>query len=133
MQHVSLVSRPHLILLALTLCLALASIDVAYAEDTRVIVKASGPMGVFKGRQYLWVTAMMEGKVKREGGERGQYRVPVVLMYPDRDPNGLGFVDAVNVSAFHNYKEGKAPRGQEVCGSHICPRCCRVASGRGPR
>jgi hypothetical protein len=63
-------------------------------------------------RQYLWITAMMEGKVKREGGETEQYRVPVVLMYPDRHPNGLGFVDVVNVSAFHNYKEGEAPGGK---------------------
>jgi hypothetical protein len=118
MPHVSLVSRHHLILLALTLCLALASIDVAHAEVTRVVVKASGPMGVFKGRQYLWVTAMMEGIVKREDGEMGQYRVPVVLMYPDRQPNGLGFVDAVNVSAFHNYKEGEAPGGKRSVAYH---------------
>jgi hypothetical protein len=112
MQHVSLVSRRYLTLLALTLWCAFTPISLAHAEVTRVVVNASGPMGVFKGRQYLWVTAMMEGTVKRENGETGQYRVPVVLMYPDRDPNGLGFVDAVNVSAFHNYKEGEAPGGK---------------------
>jgi hypothetical protein len=85
---------------------------MACAEVTRVVVKSSGPMGIFKGRQYLWVTAMMEGTVAREGGERGQYRVPVVLMYPDRNPNGFGFVDVVNSAAFDVYKEGEAPGGK---------------------
>jgi hypothetical protein len=77
-----------------------------------MVVKSSGPMGVFKGRQYLWVTAMMEGTVAREGGQRRQYRVPIVLMYPDRQPNGFGFVDVVNSAAFHRYKEGEAPGGK---------------------
>jgi Alpha/beta hydrolase domain len=99
-------------LLALTLCFVLAQIGVALAEVTRVVVKSSGPMGVFKGRQYIWVTAMMEGTVAREGGERGQYRVPVVLMYPDHNPNGFGFVDVVNSAAFAVYKEGEAPGGK---------------------
>jgi Alpha/beta hydrolase domain len=112
MHHVSLVSRHHLMLLALTLWCALAPIDMAHAEVMRVVVKASGPMGVFKGRQYLWVTVMMEGTVVREGRKKGQYRVPVVLMYPDRHPNGFGFVDIVNSAAFQAYKEGEAPGGK---------------------
>jgi hypothetical protein len=112
MHHVSIVSRHHLTLLVLILWCALAPISLAHAEVTRVVVKASGPMGVFKGRQYLWVTAMMEGKVKRGGGETGQYRVPVVLMYPDRDPNGFGLVDVVNSASFLVYKEGEAPGGK---------------------
>ena len=85
---------------------------MACADVTRVVVKASGPMGVFKGRQYIWVTAMMEGRVDRGGGTWGHYRVPVVLMYPDRHPNGFGFVDVVNSAAFLVYKEGEAPGGK---------------------
>ena len=54
----------------------------------------------------------MEGTVERGGGERGQYRVPIVLMYPDRAPNGFGFVDIVNSAIFAAYKEGEAPGGK---------------------
>jgi hypothetical protein len=112
MHRVSMAIRNRMTLLAVTLCCALAPIGMAGADVTRVVVKSSGPMGVFKGRQYLWVTAMMEGTVAREGGERGQYRVPVVLMYPDRQPNGFGFVDVVNSASFIVYKEGEAPGGK---------------------
>src|SRR5437870_7133623 len=98
--------------LCLTLCLALVPIGLARAEVTRVVVKASGPMGAFEGREYLWVTARMEGTVDRGGGNRGHYRVPVVLMYPDRNPNGFGFVDVVNSADFIVYKEGEAPAGK---------------------
>jgi hypothetical protein len=69
-------------------------------------------MGIFKGRQYLWVTATMEGTVARGGGETGHYRVPIVLMYPHQNPNGFGFVDVVNSAAFAFYKEGEAPGGK---------------------
>src|SRR5262249_18325247 len=41
-----------------------------------------------------------------------QYRVPIVLMYPDRTPNGFGFVDIVNSAIFAAYKEGEAPGGK---------------------
>jgi hypothetical protein len=112
MHRLSMAIRNRVTPLALTLCFALAPIGVACADVTRVVVKSSGPMGVFKGRQYIWVTAMMEGTVARDGGERGQYRVPVVLMYPDHTPNGFGFVDVVNTTAFANYKEGEAPGGK---------------------
>src|SRR5262245_10329987 len=112
MQHFSIAIRHHRLLLAVTLWVALAPLGLAGAEVTRVVVKASGPMGVFKGRQYLWVTAMMEGRVDRGGGTWGQYRVPVVLMYPDRQPNGFGFVDLVNSASFNVYQEGEAPGGK---------------------
>jgi hypothetical protein len=112
MHGVNIVLGNRLTFLALTLCFVLAPIGMACAEVTRVVVKSSGPMGLFKGSQYIWVTAMMEGTVAREGGERGQYRVPIVLMYPDRNPNGFGFVDVVNSAAFSNYKEGEAPGGK---------------------
>jgi Alpha/beta hydrolase domain len=69
-------------------------------------------MGVFEDREYLWTTATMEGTVDRGGGQTGRYRVPVVLMYPDRNPNGFGFVDVVNSAEFFAYKEGEAPAGK---------------------
>ena len=112
MHRLSLAIRHRLTLLAVTLWVALVPIGMAYADVTRVVVTSSGPMGVFKGRQYLWVTATMEGTVARSSGEWGQYRVPVVLMYPDRNPNGFGFVDVVNSAAFAVYKEGEAPGGK---------------------
>ena len=59
-------------------------------------------MGSFGGRQYTWVTAAMEGTVDRDDGTTGHYRVPVSLMYPDRDPNGFGFVDVVNSADFRS-------------------------------
>ena len=99
-------------LLCLTLCFVLVSIGIASADVTRVVVKSSGPIGVFEGREYLWVTATMEGTVDRGGGKTGQYRVPVVLMYPNRNPNGFGFVDIVNSADFLVYKEGEAPAGK---------------------
>jgi hypothetical protein len=55
---------------------------------------------------------MMEGTVGRGGGTWSHYRVPVVLMYPDRQPNDFGFVDIVNSAAFLVYKEGEAPGGK---------------------
>jgi Alpha/beta hydrolase domain len=112
MNRVSMAIGNQVTLLALTLCCALAPISMACAEVTRVVVKSSGPMGVFEGRQYIWVTATMEGTVDRGGREWGQYRVPVVLMYPDRNPNGFGFVDIVNSASFLVYKEGEAPGGK---------------------
>ena len=42
----------------------------------------------------------------------GHYRVPVSLMYPERDPNGFGFVDVVNSADFSNYLDETAPFGK---------------------
>src|SRR5918999_279644 len=84
----------------------------ALAEVSRVVVKDAGPMGTFGGRQYTWVTAAMEGTVERDDGTTGHYRVPVSLMYPDRDPNGFGFVDVVNSADFGNYLDETAPMGK---------------------
>jgi Alpha/beta hydrolase domain len=114
MHRLSMGIGNQLTLLAVTLCCALAPISMAGADVTRVVVKSSGPMGVFEGRQYIWVTATMEGTVDRGGREWGQYRVPVVLMYPDRNPNGFGFVDIVNSASFLVYKEGEAPGGKRI-------------------
>jgi hypothetical protein len=82
------------------------------AEVSRVVVKESGPLGTFGGRQYTWVTAAMEGSVARDDGTTGHYRVPVSLMYPDRDPNGFGFVDVVNSADFWLYLDETAPMGK---------------------
>lgn len=90
----------------------IAATDAALAEVSRVIVKESGPMGTFGGRQYTWVTAAMEGTVEREDGTTGHYRVPVSLTYPDRDPNGFGFVDVVNSADYHVYLDDAAPMGK---------------------
>jgi len=102
-------------------CLALLGVGLlgvsaptapARAEVTRVVVEASGVMGTFGGREYVWVTAAMEGTVRRDDGTVGSYRVPISLMYPDRDPNGFGFVDIVNSADFEVYAEKDAPFGQ---------------------
>jgi hypothetical protein len=102
--------------LAAVLCagviVAITASAPALAEVSRVVVKESGPMGTFAGRQYTWVTAAMEGTVEREDGTTGHYRVPVSLMYPDRDPNGFGFVDVVNSADFSNYTDEEAPFGK---------------------
>src|SRR5215831_12863321 len=112
MHHLYKAIEHPLTLLAVTLWVAFAPISMACADVTRVVVKASGPIRVFKERQYLWITATMESTVERAGKERGKYRVPIVLMYPDRTPNGFGLVDIVNSAIFAAYKEGEAPGGK---------------------
>src|SRR5262245_74107 len=112
MHHLSKAIGNPLTLLVVTLWIALAPIRIACADVTRVVVKSSGSMGASKGRPYLWGTATIECTVERAGGERGQYRVPIVLMYPDRAPNGFGFVDIVSSAIFAAYKEGEAPGGK---------------------
>ena len=54
----------------------MATTGPALAEVSRVVVKESGPLGTFGGRQYTWVTAAMEGTVARDDGTTGHYRVP---------------------------------------------------------
>ncbi len=83
----------------------------AQSAVTRVVVESSGTMGTFGGREYVWATGDMEGTVTRADGTTGRYRVPITLMYPDRDPNGFGFVDVVNSADFHAYTEQTAPFG----------------------
>src|SRR5438128_6755881 len=51
MHHLYKAIEHPLTLLAVTLWVALAPISMACADVTRVVVKSSGPMGVFKGRQ----------------------------------------------------------------------------------
>lgn len=96
---------------ALLFCV-LAPTGSARAEITRVVVKDSGIMGNFGGREYAWVTAAMEGTVARDNGEVGHYRVPVSIMYPDRDANGFGLVDIVNSADFQIYADQDAPFGR---------------------
>jgi Alpha/beta hydrolase domain len=102
----------HVVMLCAGAIFAVAATGPALAEVSRVVVKESGPMGTFAGRQYTWVNAAMEGSVEREDGTTGHYRVPVSLMYPDRDPNGFGFLDVVNSADFHIYLDDAAPMGK---------------------
>ncbi len=100
--------------LVLVLCLALSTLawqTSSQAAVTRVVVDSSGTMGTFGGREYVWVTADMEGTVTRADGTAGHYRVPITLMYPDRDPNRVGFVDVVNSADFWVHTEETAPFG----------------------
>ncbi len=92
----------------------LAATGPALAEVSRVVVKDSGPMGSFGGRRYTWVTAAMEGTVDRADGTTGRYRVPVSIMYPDRDSNGFGLVDVVNSADYQIYTEERAPLGRRI-------------------
>jgi hypothetical protein len=73
-------------------------------------------MGTFGGRQYTWVAAAMEGTIARDDGATGHYRVPVSIMYPDRDANGFGFVDVVNSADFAVYLDQDAPMGKRKVG-----------------
>jgi Alpha/beta hydrolase domain len=98
------------------LLLAMVATGPVLAEVSRVVVKESGPMGTFGGREYTWVTAAMEGTVQREDGTTGHYRVPVSIMYPDREPNGFGFVDVVNSADFSVYLDETAPMGKRKIG-----------------
>jgi hypothetical protein len=102
----------HTATICVGLLFAMAATGPALAEVSRVVVKESGPIGTFAGRQYTWVTAAMEGTVARNDGTTGHYRVPVSLMYPDRDPNGFGFVDVVNSADFEVYIDETAPMGK---------------------
>jgi hypothetical protein len=102
----------HTATICVGLLFAMAATGPALAEVTRVVVKDSGSMGSFGGRQYTWVTAAMEGTIARDDGTTGHYRVPVSLMYPDRNPNGFGFVDVVNSADFWVYLDETAPMGK---------------------
>jgi hypothetical protein len=92
-------------------CVVLADSD-AVAEVERVVVRDTGSMGSFGGRQYTWLTATMEGTVARDDGSTGHYRVPISMTYPDAGSNGFGFVDVVTVSDFTGFTQETAPRGQ---------------------
>jgi hypothetical protein len=86
----------------------------ANAEVTRVVVEESGVLGSYESRLYLWVRGAMEGTVARAGGATSRYRVPVTLIYPDRDSNGFGFVDVTNTADVSNWTEENAPLGKRT-------------------
>lgn len=97
---------------AIGAALMAVTVGEAFAEVDRVVVKDSGSMGSFGGRQYTWVTASMEGTVARDDGTIGHYRVPISLTYPDTGSNGFGFVDVVTIADFISFTDETAPRGQ---------------------
>lgn len=86
----------------------------AVADVNHVEVKRFGELGEYAGRNYLWVKADMHGTVSRKDGSTGIYRVPVTMVYPDKDPSGFGFVDVVNTAAFALYTEANAPEGKRI-------------------
>lgn len=86
----------------------------AVAEVTRMEVIDHGTLGTYGGRDYVWVNAQMHGTVERKDGSTGRYRVPAVLMYPDRNPSGFGFVDVINTAPFAVYTDETAPEGKRT-------------------
>ncbi len=86
----------NLILNALIGLIALAG--TASAEIISVTVDRSQPFDEASGYQY--VEATMNGEVIRDDGTQGNYSVPVVLIYPEENGNGIGVVDFPNTVAF---------------------------------
>ena len=85
----------------------------AAAEVQRLIISGSGLLGVYGGRNYHWARGHLEGRVVRENGTEGTYRVPVTLYYPVENSNGFGFVDVVNNADFFSF-----PTDREILGAH---------------
>ena len=71
----------------------------ASAEVMSVTVDISQPFDEVSGYQY--VEATMNGVVWRDDGSQGEYSVPVVLIYPEEDGNGIGVVDLPNSAPIH--------------------------------
>ena len=69
------------------------------AEVISVTVDRSQPFDEVSGYQY--VEGTMNGVVWRDDGSQGAYSVPVVLIYPEQDGNGIGVVDIPNTVAIH--------------------------------
>lgn len=84
----------------------------AAADVLEATVEASGSLGTFGGREYIWAQATLTGTASREGGSIGAYRVPISLMYPKGEGNGVGFVDVVNTADFLLYSDEQAPFGK---------------------
>ena len=85
--------------LANTLIGLIALTGVANAEVISVTVDVSQPFDEVSGYQY--VEATMNGVVLRDDGSEGEYSVPVVLIYPEEDGNGIGVVDIPNTVVIH--------------------------------
>ncbi len=77
----------------------MALVGSASAEVISVTVDRSQPFDEVSGYQY--VEATMDGVVWRDDGSQGEYSVPVVLIYPEADGNGIGVVDLPNSAQIH--------------------------------
>jgi|GEM_PF-2451678 len=61
-----------------------------------VEVEYQTPMEVSGGISYVYAEGVMMGKVERDDGTSGRYKVPIILVYPEVGGNGVGVVDIVN-------------------------------------
>ncbi len=75
-------------------------VALAVASNPQVVVEHVTDMGVFEGRHYLEVDGLMVGTVARADGSTGSYRVPMILMFPTQNGNGVGVVDVPNSAIF---------------------------------
>lgn len=91
---------------------AFALVEDAVADVTDAVVVASGTIGTFGGWDYYWAQATLNGTVSRSDGSTGKYRVPISLMYPNGEGNGIGFVDVVNSADFELFTDERAPFGK---------------------
>src|SRR5262245_57659639 len=116
-----------------------ATVRPASAEIERVVVSDSGQLGTFGGRAYSWVAAE-HGTVPRGDGTTGRYRVPITLIYPDRDANGFGFVDVVNnadspaspMRMLRSANEASATRDSTFSAISFAPRVSPTFRSNGP-
>lgn len=114
-------------LLCAILLLAFAIVGSAKAEVTKMVATESGLLGTYADATYLWAYADMFGEFKREDGTEGSYRVPVTLIYPDRKPDKVGFVDLINSARFQLMHDGEPPLrkltvthyGEKIIGDYI--------------
>ena len=83
--------------ISLGLAIVLSAAGQARGEVTAVDILDVGPMGVFDGRAYTWVSATMEGFVTRDDGTSGHYRVPITVNYPDSRPNGVATRSSIKI------------------------------------
>jgi hypothetical protein len=90
-------------ILANSLIGLIALAGAASAQVMSVTVGFSQPFDEVSGYQY--VEGTMNGVVFRDDGSQGEYSVPVVLIYPEEDANGIGVVDIPNTVAFQLFPD----------------------------
>jgi hypothetical protein len=72
---------------------------VGAAQVTSVIVDSIGPYDAVE--DYWYVQATMTGNLIRDDGSEGTYEVPLILIHPEKEGNGIGVVDWPNSAAVH--------------------------------
>jgi len=91
--------RTNISILAKSLIALTALSGAASAEVISVTVDKSQPFDEVSGYQYIEAT--MKGNVHRDDGSEGEYSVPIVLIYPQENGNGIGVVDLPNSAPIH--------------------------------